>query len=46
MKFCVYRGDEYICDILIITVDSKESVGVLELVQQEPKVGDKVSTNL
>jgi myosin heavy subunit len=46
MKFHVVRGDEFICDILIIDVDAKEAVGVLDLVQQQPKVGDKASTNL
>lgn len=46
MKFHVTRGDEFLCDILIIDVDSEEAVGILELVQQAPRVGDSVSTNL
>ena len=46
MKFHVTRGDEFICDILIIDVDTEEAAGVLDLVQQQPKVGDSVSTNL
>jgi hypothetical protein len=46
MKFHVTRGDNFLCDILIVNVDTKEAVGVLELVQQQPKVGDTVSTNL
>jgi cell shape-determining protein MreC len=46
MKFHVTRGDEFICDILIIDVDIEEAVGVLELVQQNPKVGDNISSNL
>lgn len=46
MRFHVARGDEFLCDILIIDVDAEEAVGVLELVQQQPKVGDNVSTNL
>ncbi len=46
MKFYVTRGDEFICEILIIDVDTEEAVGVLELVQQQPGVGDNVSTNL
>jgi seryl-tRNA synthetase len=46
MRFHVTRGDEFLCDIIIIDVDAEEAVGVLELVQQQPKVGDKVSTNL
>ena len=46
MKFHVTRGDEFICDILILDVDSERAVGILDLVQQMPRVGDKVSTNL
>lgn len=46
MRFHVTRGDEFICDILIISVDTEESVGVLELVQQQPMIGDNASTNL
>ncbi|MBA7681112.1 hypothetical protein ES703_89441 [subsurface metagenome] len=48
MRFHVTRGDEFICDILIIDVDTEEAVGVLELLrrQRQPRVGDKVSTNL
>ena len=46
MRFHVTRGNEFLCDILIIDADTKEAVGVLELVQQQPNVGDTVSTNL
>lgn len=46
MKFHVTRGEEFLCDILIIDVDAEEAVGVLDLVQQQPRVGDNVSTNL
>ena len=47
MKFYVTRGDEFICEILVIdAVDAEKAVGVLELVQQQPRVGDSVSTNL
>ncbi len=46
MRFHVTRGDAFICDILVISVDVEESVGVLELVQQQPMVGDNASTNL
>ncbi len=46
MKFHVTRGDEFICDILIIDVNEEEAVGVIELMQQTPKAGDKASTNL
>jgi DNA repair exonuclease SbcCD ATPase subunit len=46
MKFHVTRGDEFICDVLIVDVDTDKAVGVLELVQQSPKVGDNASTSL
>jgi chromosome segregation ATPase len=46
MRFHVTRGDEFLCDILIIDVDAEEAVGIMELIQQQPKVGDNVSTNL
>jgi len=46
MKFHVTRGDEFVCDIRIIDVDTDKSVGVLELIQMQPKAGDSVSTSL
>jgi DNA repair exonuclease SbcCD ATPase subunit len=46
MKFHVTRGESFICDILIVDVDTNKAVGVLELVQQQPKVGDNAATNL
>jgi archaellum component FlaC len=46
MKFHVTRGDNFICDILIIDTDAEEAVGAIELVQEQPKVGDTISTNL
>jgi len=46
MKFHVTRGDDFLCDILIIDVDAEQSIGVLDLVQQQPRVGDSASTNL
>lgn len=45
MKFHATRGDEFLCDVLIIDVESEQAVGVLEIVQQNPKIGDTVSTN-
>jgi cell shape-determining protein MreC len=46
MKFHVTRGEEFLCDIVIIDVDAEEAVGVLDLVQQQPRIGDNVSTSL
>jgi len=45
MIFHSTRGDEFICDILIIHVENEKSVGILELVQQPLKVGDNAATN-
>jgi septal ring factor EnvC (AmiA/AmiB activator) len=46
MRFHVTRADNFICDIMIISVDVEESVGVLELVEYQPQVGDHATTNL
>ena len=46
MAFQVFRGDEFICQIVITNVDTSKSAGVLELVQQSPRVGDYVTTRL
>jgi hypothetical protein len=46
MTFHVTRGDAFICDILIVDVDTEKAVGVLQLVQQQPRVGDSAATNL
>lgn len=46
MRFHVTRGDTFICDIVILDVQPDKAVGFLDLVEQEPKVGDNVSTNL
>ena len=43
--FHVTRGDQFVCDILVLDVDSDKSVGVLDLVELTPRVGDKISTN-
>ncbi len=45
MRFHVSRGNDYICDIVIIDVAAEAAVGTLELVQQQPRPGDNVSTN-
>lgn len=45
MRFHVSRGSEYICDIVIIDIAAQEAVGLLELVQQVPRIGDNASTN-
>lgn len=46
MVFHVTRGDAFICDIVITSVDVNKAAGVLELKQQTPKIGDNVSTKL
>ena len=46
MVFHVTRGDDFISDILITEVDINKSAGVLDLVQQQPRIMDNVSTRL
>jgi len=46
MKFHVTRGDQFVCDIVILDVEPEKAIGWLELVQDEPKAGDIASTNL
>jgi len=48
MKFHVTRGDQFICDILILHVEPEKAVGILDLLnpEQPPKVEDEISTNL
>jgi len=44
MVFHVTQNDNFICDIKITEVDTEVAAGTLELVQQQPSVGDAVST--
>ncbi|OHB56240.1 MAG: hypothetical protein A2173_08465 [Planctomycetes bacterium RBG_13_44_8b] len=46
MRFHVIRGDQFICDIVIIDVEPEKAVGRLEYLQYEPQSGDSISTNL
>ena len=46
MEFHVYRGESFICNIIITDVDINTSAGTLELVQVTPRVGDNVTTRL
>ena len=46
MTFYVVRGDDFICELLIIDVDEAAAVGVMQLTAKQPKKGDKVSSNL
>ena len=46
MRFHAIRGDKFICDIVIFEVDPDKAIGKLELIQETPKAGDIVSTNL
>lgn len=43
----VYRGGDFICDIVVTDVDTNKAAGVLELVQQGgPRIGDTVTSEL
>lgn len=46
MVFQVFRGDEFICQIVVTSVDTSKAAGVLELVQDSPRVGDFVTMRL
>lgn len=46
MIFHVSRGNQFLCDVVITNVDVNKSAGVLELVQQQPRIGDAASTKL
>ncbi len=46
MVFHVTRGSEFLCDIVVTDVDVNKSAGVLEMIQQQPKIGDTVATKL
>lgn len=46
MRFHIVRGDTFICDVVVTNVDIERSAGTLELVRQQPQVGDIAATNL
>jgi len=46
MTFFVSRGDKFICNILVTDVWPERAAGVLEVVQYQPRVGDRVSNKL
>jgi len=46
MELYVTRGDQFMCNILILDVQAERAVGVLKLIQQSPGPGDVVTTNL
>jgi peptidoglycan hydrolase CwlO-like protein len=45
-RFHVVRGDAFVCDIVITHVDTDRAAGTLELIRQQPQVGDMVSTSI
>ncbi len=46
MVFYATRGDEFVCEVSITDVDVNMAAGTLELVRQQPRIGDNVSTKL
>jgi myosin heavy subunit len=50
MRFHLTRDDKFICDIVVLDVWPEKAVGWIELLQDQPqnqpKINDKVSTNL
>ncbi len=45
MIFMVTRDNQFICNIVVLDVNTERSVGLLDVVKGTPVVGDKVSTN-
>jgi hypothetical protein len=46
MVFHITRGSEFLCDVQVTDVDVNKCAGVLEMIQQRPKVGDTAATKL
>jgi hypothetical protein len=46
MVFHITRGSEFLCDVVVTDVDVNKCAGVLEMIQQRPKVGDTAATKL
>ena len=46
MVFHITRGDQFLCDVVVTNVDIDQSAGVLQLIQQRPRVGDTAGTQL
>jgi hypothetical protein len=46
MKFHVTRGDQFVCNLQVLEVDTDRAVGILSLIQIEPRAGDTIKTNL
>lgn len=46
MKLMVARGDRFVCNIQVLAVDADRAVGVLDMVQLPPQVGDVVTLGL
>ncbi len=46
MQFHVTRGEEFVCDIVILDVEADKAVGDIRRIQTQPQVGDRVTTNL
>jgi cell shape-determining protein MreC len=46
MVLHITRGSEFLCDVVVTDVDVNKCAGVLEMIQQRPKVGDTASTKL
>ena len=44
MIFHVIRNDSFVCDVKITDVDTEAAAGTIQLIQQQPKVGDIAST--
>jgi hypothetical protein len=50
MRFHLTRGDQFICDLVVLDVLPDKAVGWLDLIEEQsqnpPQIDDRVSTNL
>ena len=46
MRLHVTRGGVFVCDVVVTNVDTNKAAGIVEMMQESPKIGDRVSTKL
>jgi septal ring factor EnvC (AmiA/AmiB activator) len=46
MTFNVTRGDQFVCYLQVLDVEPDRAVGVLKMMQTQPRAGDAITTNL
>ncbi|MDH7599007.1 MAG: hypothetical protein QHH07_05155 [Sedimentisphaerales bacterium] len=46
MRLIVARGDRFICNLQVLAVEPDRAVGIIEMAQQPPQVGDEVTLGI